>query len=93
VRVLPFQTSESDRLQSLVYACPDLISSDTEVFQGKSDLMFDRRGSELRLWVLEHYAHLAGEGVHWVLDRIQTGHTDSTILLPAEELGHDSNQG
>src|SRR5262245_3147569 len=91
--MLLFQAHEPDCLQSFVYTYANLTRSDAKVFQGKSDFVLDRSGGELRLWVLEHYAHLASQGADRVFERIQTTHPDRTVQLSAEELRHDPNQG
>jgi hypothetical protein len=76
-----------------MYAHPDLVGPNAQVLQGKSDFMFDRRGGELRLWVLEYHTYFAGKLTHWMFKRIQTTYPDSTVQFSTKELGHDPNQG
>jgi hypothetical protein len=87
--MLLLQPRQPDRVQGFVYACANLVGPHTEIFQGKGNFMFDRRGGELCLWVLEHDAHCAGQYTDGVFKRVQAAYADRTIEFSAEKLGHN----
>src|SRR5688572_21135042 len=92
MRVFLFQAREPDRRQSLVDALSYLGGLEAEVFQGKSNLVFDRRGRELYLRVLKDDAHRAREGADRMGKRIQASYSDSAVQLSTKELRDNPRQ-